>query len=124
MRNLTRSLIVLLGLVGTGVLAGLVWTLGPSLPQWLRTSVLCGSGTLALLTLFTVFFFRDPTPRIPTGDDLVVAPGEGRVIQITQVEEPEFLEGPATRISIFLSVFNLKLPQHGYNPLTKTFRRS
>jgi phosphatidylserine decarboxylase len=98
---------ILIGLVATGILAGLVWTVGPSLPPWLRTSFLWGSWILALLTVFTVFFFRDPTPQIPIGDDLVVAPGEGRVIQITQVEEPAFLEGPATRISIFLSVFNV-----------------
>jgi phosphatidylserine decarboxylase len=98
---------ILIGLVATGILAGLVWTVGPSLPPWLRTSFLWGSWILALLTVFTVFFFRDPTPQIPIGDGLVVAPGEGRVIQITQVEEPAFLEGPATRISIFLSVFNV-----------------
>jgi phosphatidylserine decarboxylase len=98
---------ILIGLVATGILAGLVWTVGPSLPPALRASFLWGAWILALLTVFTVFFFRDPTPQIPIGDDLVVAPGEGRVIQITQVEEPAFLKGPATRISIFLSVFNV-----------------
>jgi len=60
-----------------------------------------------VLTLFTLFFFRNPTPRIPAEEEMVLAPGEGRVIQIVQVDEPEFLEGPATRISIFLSVFNV-----------------
>ena len=98
---------ILIGLVATGILAGLVWTVGSSLPPALRTGFLWGSWILALLTVFTVFFFRNPTPNIPIGDDLVVAPGEGRVIQITQVEEPAFLNGPATRISIFLTVFNV-----------------
>lgn len=60
-----------------------------------------------LLTVFTLYFFRNPSPRTPEGDDLVLAPGEGRVIQITRVDEPEFLGGPAIRISIFLSVFNV-----------------
>ena len=100
---------ILIGLAATGVLAALSWTLGSSMPPMLRTSLLWGAGILALLTLFTDFFFRNPTPDIPTGDDLVVAPGEGRVIQITQVEEPEFLKGPATRISIFLTIFNVHL---------------
>jgi phosphatidylserine decarboxylase len=59
------------------------------------------------LTLFTLFFFRNPTPRTPSGEDLVLAPGEGRVIQIIPVDEPVFLQGPATRISIFLNVFNV-----------------
>ena len=60
-----------------------------------------------VLTLFTLFFFRNPTPATPAGEDLVVAPGEGRVIQIVQTDEPVYLQGPATRISIFLSVFNV-----------------
>lgn len=100
---------ILVGVAATGILAALSWTLGSSMPPTLKTSLLWGAGILALLTLFTVFFFRNPIPDIPTGDDLVVAPGEGRVIQITQVEEPEFLKGPATRISIFLTVFNVHL---------------
>ena len=100
---------ILIGLAATGLLAGLCWTLGSSLPPVPRTGLLWGTWILGLLTLFTFFFFRNPTPDIPTGDDLVVAPGEGRVIQITQVEEPEFLKGPAARISIFLTVFNVHL---------------
>jgi phosphatidylserine decarboxylase len=97
----------LIGLVGTA-LFGLsavsqVSPLGPvgrGLFTWM--TVLTG-----VLTLFTLFFFRDPAPAVPSGEDLVLAPGEGRVIQITQVEEPVFLQQLATRISIFLSVFNV-----------------
>jgi phosphatidylserine decarboxylase len=65
------------------------------------------AGLTGVLTLFTLYFFRNPTPDVPAGEDLVLAPGEGRVIQIARVDEPVFLEGPANRISIFLSVFNV-----------------
>jgi len=98
---------ILVGLVATGVFFGVAWAAGPSIAPPLRTTFLWGGWILALLPVFTIYFFRNPVPEIPPGDHLVVAPGEGRVIQIIQVEEPAFIKGPATRISIFLSVFNV-----------------
>jgi phosphatidylserine decarboxylase len=62
---------------------------------------------LAGLAIFVVWFFRDPTRPLPADSDLVVAPGEGRVIGIEEVEEPAFLRGAAHKISIFLSVFDV-----------------
>ena len=80
---------------------------GSSLGASGRGLLMWSAGLAGVLTLFTFYFFRNPTPTIPPGEELVVAPGEGRVIQIAEVDEPVFLEGPATRISIFLSVFNV-----------------
>lgn len=65
------------------------------------------AGVLTGLAIFVLWFFRDPSRPLPEGDDLVVAPGEGRVIGIEQVEETSFLGGVAHRISIFLSVFDV-----------------
>jgi phosphatidylserine decarboxylase len=59
------------------------------------------------LALFVLWFFRDPTPRPPDDGRLVVAPGQGRVIDIREVEEPSFLRSAARRITIFLSVFDV-----------------
>jgi phosphatidylserine decarboxylase len=61
----------------------------------------------SVLVLFVVWFFRDPTPRVPEDGRLVVAPGQGKVIDIREVEEPSFLRGAARRITIFLSVFDV-----------------
>lgn len=97
---------ILIGAAATGALAA-AWVFGSSLPPGLRMGIQCSAWLLAALTIFTVYFFRNPVPEIPPGPELVLAPGEGRVIQIVPVEEPEFLRGPATRISIFLSVFNV-----------------
>ncbi|MEX0770768.1 MAG: phosphatidylserine decarboxylase family protein [Balneolaceae bacterium] len=60
---------------------------------------------LALLSLcgLILFFFRDPE-RTPPGDDgLIIAPADGRVVQIKEVEELTFLNQKVTQISIFLS---------------------
>ena len=61
----------------------------------------------ALFTGFTIYFFRDPDPLVPTGKNLVIAPGHGKVDVIDETSEPEFIGGPCRRISIFLSVFDV-----------------
>lgn len=61
----------------------------------------------SLLVLFVTWFFRNPAPRVPEDGRLVVAPGQGKVIDIREVEEPSFLNGTARRITIFLSVFDV-----------------
>ncbi|PSQ87477.1 MAG: phosphatidylserine decarboxylase family protein [Bacteroidetes bacterium QS_3_64_15] len=54
---------------------------------------------------FTLFFFRDPerTPPPDACTDDLLAPADGRVVEIVDEEEPLYLKGPAQRISIFLS---------------------
>jgi phosphatidylserine decarboxylase len=61
----------------------------------------------SLLALFTVWFFRDPNRPQPSEAGVVVAPGEGRVIGVSEVEEESFLGERARKISIFLSVFDV-----------------
>ncbi len=54
-----------------------------------------------------LYFFRDPERRIPEGEEKILAPADGRVRDISQTVEEEFLEGPATRIGIALSILNV-----------------
>jgi phosphatidylserine decarboxylase len=56
-----------------------------------------------------VYFFRDPLRAVPTGPGLLVAPADGKVVEITRLEHDEFIGGPAVRIGIFLSIFNVHL---------------
>ena len=60
-----------------------------------------------LFVLFTFYFFRDPDPAVPTGKNLVLAPGHGKVDTIDTTTEEEFMGGECQRVSIFLSVFNV-----------------
>jgi phosphatidylserine decarboxylase len=62
-----------------------------------------------LLTLWCVYFFRDPPRVTPVRDGLVVAPADGRVSQITTAAPPHELglgDRPMARVSIFMSVFD------------------
>ena len=65
------------------------------------------AGLWVLFVLFTLYFFRDPEAAVPTGKNLVLAPGHGKVDTIDTTTEPEFIGGECQRISIFLSVFDV-----------------
>jgi phosphatidylserine decarboxylase len=62
-----------------------------------------------LLGGFSLFFFRDPDRTVPLDPSLVVAPADGKVLRIEPIPEDEFTGGPAIRIAIFLSVFNVHI---------------
>ena len=85
------------------------WRLG-SVPAGLAVLALAfGSGAVALAMLglagFTVAFFRNPEREIPGDERVVVAPADGRVIEVGEVEEAD--GGKALRIGIFLTVFDV-----------------
>jgi phosphatidylserine decarboxylase len=60
-----------------------------------------------VLTLFVLFFFRDPERTVPAGGGVVVSPADGKVIVIKDIFEPTYLKQDVKQISIFLSVFNV-----------------
>lgn len=62
---------------------------------------------LALLTLFTLFFFRNPRRQPPQGSDLVVSPADGKVVEVTQVKDNIYTGSPAKKVGIFMSPFNV-----------------
>ena len=64
------------------------------------------AAALAVLGLFSAFFFRDPERAVPPGARLVISPADGRVVQILPSEDGP-LGSSATQISIFLSIFNV-----------------
>lgn len=83
-------------------LAALVWAHGGGWGIRGLAPALC-----ATLFNFTAYFFRDPARRTPADDDLVVAPADGRILSVGRVDDEDFMAGPATRITIFLSVFDV-----------------
>lgn len=58
---------------------------------------------LFFLTLFMIFFFRDPERKLQEGGDIFYAPADGKVIAIKETDEQELLNKRALEISIFMS---------------------
>ncbi|MEO6444980.1 MAG: phosphatidylserine decarboxylase family protein [Gemmatimonadaceae bacterium] len=84
-----------------------------SWPLWLVAFL------LTLLALWVAYFFRDPERHGERGDDVVIAPADGRVVMITEVDEPAFIHGRAVRVSIFMNVFNVHVNRY---PVSGTVR--
>ncbi|OLP55942.1 phosphatidylserine decarboxylase [Rhizobium rhizosphaerae] len=62
-----------------------------------------------VLTLWCIYFFRDPVRVTPLDDDLVISPADGRVSSIAEIVPPAELglgAEPMLRISVFMNVFN------------------
>ena len=59
-----------------------------------------------ILLSFCVFFFRDTEREITKGENIVLAPADGKVVAIKQIQDSKISDEPVNRISIFLSVFN------------------
>src|SRR5512135_611596 len=104
---------------GTGPGAGVI-RIAPE-GRWFILGAWCIVGLLALLALtgrwawlalwlpvavWVVAFFRDPERPGPRGADLVIAPADGKVVSVVDVDEPAFFGERATRISIFMNVFD------------------
>lgn len=76
----------------------------------------------APIAIWVVAFFRDPERVGPRGDHLIIAPADGKVVSIIPIDEPEVIGGPATRISIFMNVFNVHVNRYPTDG-TVVFRR-
>ena len=67
---------------------------------------------VTVLALWVAYFFRDPERTGERGPSIVVAPADGKLIMITEVDEPAFVGGRATRLSIFMNVFNVHVNRY------------
>jgi len=67
---------------------------------------------LTILAIWVVAFFRDPIRPGPRGERYVLAAAEGKVLQVTEVDEPMYLKERAVRISVFLSVFDVHVNRY------------
>ena len=67
---------------------------------------------VTLIALWIAYFFRDPERTGDRGAKLVLAPAEGRLIMLTEVDEPTFMQGRAVRMSIFMNVFHVHVNRY------------
>jgi phosphatidylserine decarboxylase len=67
---------------------------------------------ITILALWVAYFFRDPERAGERGMDIAVAPADGKLIMIAEVNEPAFIGGKALRLSIFMNVFNVHVNRY------------
>lgn len=67
---------------------------------------------LTILALWVAYFFRDPQRVGERGERLVIAPADGKIVMISEVDEPTFMHTRAVRVSIFMNVFNVHVNRY------------
>ena len=63
----------------------------------------------AVVGVLIGWFFRNPQRNVPAEHGLVVSPADGKVVEIEDIEFDEYVGGPAKKIGIFLSIFNVHI---------------
>jgi phosphatidylserine decarboxylase len=105
--SIAREGLLFIG-IGIGAAVGavaLAWNYA-TIPLWVAAVI------LVVLAMWCVYFFRDPERTGERGEQIVVSPADGKVVQILQVDEPAFVHGRALRISIFMNVFNVHVNRY------------
>jgi phosphatidylserine decarboxylase len=74
---------------------------------------------ITVIALWVAYFFRDPERTGPRAADIIVAPADGKLIMITEVDEPSFVGGRAQRLSIFMNVFNVHVNRYPVDGVVK-----
>ena len=59
-----------------------------------------------IILIFTCYFFRDPERVVPIGDDILISPADGLITNISETKDGK---KKYTKVSIFLSVFNVHI---------------
>jgi phosphatidylserine decarboxylase len=99
---------------------GILLLLGLGWVAWKR-----GGGWYAPLalwipvTVWLAIFFRDPARDGPRGEGLIIAPADGKVVSVGEVDEPDFMGGRATRVSIFMSIFDVHVNRNAVNGMVE-----
>ena len=91
----------IIGLTLCATLLSIISSIYPSTP--LKYAVLLNW----VLVMLVINFFRDPDRNVPPDSRSIIAPADGKIIDITPVREESYLRSDAIRVSIFMSVFDV-----------------
>src|SRR5262249_26343275 len=69
-------------------------------------------GIVLAVALWVPYFFRDPEGEGAGGESIVISPAEGKVVLITEVDEPSFMRGRALRVSVFMNIFSVHVNRY------------
>jgi len=88
-------------------------------PEWISQVVLFISTVFLVIILQ---FFRNPPRNTQKNDAHIIAPADGKVVVIEEVEEPEFFKGKRLQVSIFMSPFNVHVNRNPVSGTVKYFK--
>lgn len=96
-------------IVGAAALAAIMFAVALRLRSWPLWLV---AFLLTIIALWVAWFFRNPERTGARGANVVIAPADGRIVLITPIDEPTFVNGPTVRVSIFMNVFDVHVNRY------------
>ena len=91
------------------ILSGLNYAIAFFGIEWLNTITLTGS---IIIFLTILQFFRNPIRKVFAAENEVVAPADGKVVVIEEVEETEYFKDKRLQVSIFMSPINVHVTRY------------
>lgn len=76
----------------------------------------------AFLTIIILQFFRDPTREFKMGDNLIIAPADGKVVVIEETTELEYFKDKRLQVSIFMSPLNVHINRFPISGMVSFFK--
>jgi phosphatidylserine decarboxylase len=64
------------------------------------------------IAIWVIAFFRDPIRTGPRGENVCIAPADGVVVSVVNVDEPAYVKDRTVRVSIFMNVFNVHVNRY------------
>ncbi|MEP6780018.1 MAG: phosphatidylserine decarboxylase [Gemmatimonadaceae bacterium] len=109
-------------ILGAAALAAIAFALALRLRSWPLWLVAL---LLTIVAVWVAYFFRDPDRKGERGANVAIAPADGRVVLITNIDEPTFVNGPTIRVSIFMNVFNVHMNRYPVTgPVQYVYRKA
>lgn len=87
--------------------------------EMLHWSVLVASG---LGVIGTALFFRNPNRELMLHGEAVIAPADGKVVVVEEVEEPEYFQDRRLQVSVFMSIKNVHVNRNPISGQVKYFK--
>ena len=76
-------------------------------------------GCSSLLFLVVLQFFRSPKRIYHPNENQILAPADGKIVVIEEVEEPEYFKGKRKQISVFMSPINVHINRNPISGVVK-----
>jgi len=105
-RQESRRFSVPLLFVGIALLV-VNWFVIPATSFWLSLIIQLLAFLIFGLFFFVLYFFRDPERGVPTDEKIIVSAADGLVVDVVEMDEPDFKLGKMKRVAVFLSVFDV-----------------
>ena len=92
--------------------------------KWVDISWIKSILTIASVVVFILFlqFFRNPSRVTPLDANHIIAPADGKVVVIEEVDEPEYFKDKRIQISIFMSPLNVHVNRNPTSGVVSYFK--